>query len=278
MLFKDSEVYNKEVEKFYDKRQLNHYVMSNTYSLCKTDVDLIKSIDFSIKNQKLYLTGYDFNVEKDGPTEDIVVSKDGSFKAARKYKGKKIAVLNFANNHKVGGSPWSAGAQEETLCRESTLFKCLEAMEEKYYKVHQDAFNQGKLDFMGNDDIIYTPEVCIFKSDESAPKLFNKEDIFKVDVITCAAPKIVSAVMLDQNYENIIDSRIEAILKSAKENNVEVLILGAFGCGAFRNPPEIVAKSFKKGLEKYHFEKVEFAVFCRYEFTNYEVFAEVFSK
>ena len=67
-------------------------------------------------------------------------------------------------------------------------------------------------------------------------------------------------------------------LRSCQEKECEVLILGAFGCGAFANPPEIVAKVFKEALEIYgkYFETVEFAVYCAEEETrNYMIFKEV---
>ena len=39
-----------------------------------------------------------------------------------------------------------------------------------------------------------------------------------------------------------------------------MLILGAFGCGAFQNPPEVVARAYKEVLAV--FETGEFAVYC----------------
>ena len=66
--------------------------------------------------------------------------------------------------------------------------------------------------------------------------------------------------------------RIKRILDVAAKENVEVLILGAFGCGAFCNPPEIVADIFASLIRNYNFETVEFAVFCRNDMRNFEVF------
>ena len=72
--------------------------------------------------------------------------------------------------------------------------------------------------------------------------------------------------------------RIERILAIAAFKRADVLILGAFGCGAFGNPPEIVAKAFEAALENYkkHFETVEFAVYCRdTEASNYLEFLKI---
>lgn len=61
---------------------------------------------------------------------------------------------------------------------------------------------------------------------------------------------------------------------AAYEEN-KVLIVGAFGCGAFRNPPELVAEAFRKVSEEYRhsFETLEFAIYCSsYETNNYQAF------
>ena len=46
----------------------------------------------------------------------------------------------------------------------------------------------------------------------------------------------------------------------AEKEQVEVLILGAWGCGAFKNPIEVISKIFYRLLQNYHFEVVEFAL------------------
>ena len=105
-----------------------------------------------------------------------------------------------------------------------------------------------------------------------------------MDVITCAAPYLGAIPREERKNISVFElmlvfsARIERILEVAKKKGVEVLILGAFGCGAFANPPEIVAKAFKEALAEYgkYFETVEFAVYCSKEETqNYRVFKEV---
>jgi uncharacterized protein (TIGR02452 family) len=73
--------------------------------------------------------------------------------------------------------------------------------------------------------------------------------------------------------------RVERIFRVAAANGAEVLILGAFGCGAFCNPPEVVAKAFKTVQKKYetYFDVIEYAVFCgRQETLNYHTFVGTF--
>ena len=70
------------------------------------------------------------------------------------------------------------------------------------------------------------------------------------------------------NYENVIRSRIKKILDVASKEKNEVLILGAWGCGAFKNPIEIVAGIFIELLRNYNFEIVEFALATRNDVQN----------
>ena len=65
---------------------------------------------------------------------------------------------------------------------------------------------------------------------------------------------------LPEHYESAIRSRIKKILDVAAKERNEVVILGAWGCGAFRNPVEIVAKVFVELVKNYDFEIVEFAL------------------
>ena len=268
------DIYNNSIMTFIgDKRSLNKYVMDNTIEMCNSDKELIEAINYSKEHQFIVYQNDVVDVKEDKPTTNIIVSRKRTFEAASFYKGKKVAVLNFANNHSVGGSPWSAGAQEESLCRCSTLYPCILDKEKDFYKLHSKLFDERKLDYYGNDDLIYTPKVVVFKSDESAPLLLENNERYHVDVITCAAPSLYFLYDKDK-YEKIMRTRIKRILEVAKKEETEVLILGAFGCGAFRNPPEVVARLFKEELEHYHFEKVEFAVYCREESPNdnYNIF------
>ena len=64
----------------------------------------------------------------------------------------------------------------------------------------------------------------------------------------------------------------------AADNGVDILVLGAFGCGAFRNDPGVVAKAYANVLKdcRRYFDLIEFAIFCRdFETENYDAFAEI---
>ena len=132
---------------------------------------------------------------------------------------------------------------------------------------------------MGNDDVIYTPDVIVFKTDERTdpvwPQMMPHEDWYKVDVITCAAPELWYGHIKPDDYEALITQRIKRILDVAAKAGAEVLILGKWGCGAFKNPIDVVARTFRTLLRNYNFEIVEFALATRGDINN-DIFAQEF--
>lgn len=222
----------------------------------------------------------------------IIVSKKRSFEAASAYRGKHISVLNFASATSPGGGVTKgASAQEECLCRISTLYKCISASEitEAFHKKHRYALKTGKMNSFYNDDCIQTCNVTVFKSDTAKPVLLSEKDWFDVNVISCAAPNLRYMLQYDKNWKktvtdkklfDIYKKRINRVLDIASRAKSDVIILGAFGCGAFANPPELVAKAMHAAIDehKYDFETIELAIYCPPRDTsNYEVFAKEFS-
>ena len=249
-------------------RKLNFEVMSDTQRCYETIPELMSAVEWSIENQFMVREEDNIVLPETNKIETrYIVSGKRSFEAAKDYKGKKVAVLNFANNVSIGGAPYSAGAQEESLCRCSTLLPCLQAMKEPFYTKHRSQARKGEMNFMGNDDLIYTPDVVVFKSDLRTdpvyPQMLSSDEWYKVNVITCAAPVMVRVATLPDNYEAVIRSRIKKILDVAAKEDNEVIILGAWGCGAFKNPVEIVARVFAELVKNYKFEIVEFALATR---------------
>ena len=185
-----------------------------------------------------------------------------------------------------------SSAQEESLCRCSTLYNVLatDELRNRFYYPHRNAGNP-----LYNDDLIYSPGILAIKSDTSSPKRLPEKDWYKVDVITCAAPNLrrdsdnrinpdtgeQEEKITKAELRELLENRIQRIFAVAAAVGNEVLILGAFGCGAFRNPPKVVAKAFHKVLEDYKdcFEIVEFAVFhTDREMENYRAFTTEFQR
>lgn len=265
-------------------REENITVFNDTKNICKKDKRLVDVILHSNKHQKVYLESDKaldneniVNITKNNTTS-VVVSKRRSFEAAARYKGTKVGVLNFASaSYPGGGVRRGSSAQEESLCRCSTLYFNLytDEMYDKFYGPHRKANNP-----LHNGDIIYTPDVCVFKSDTHYPMLLPTEEWMQVDVITCAAPNLKFQIS-DEQLQKIHEYRFERILKVAYKEGCDVVILGAFGCGAFHNDPKVVARAAKKVVDKYKtfFKTIEFAIYCtpRNEY-NYHVFRNELSE
>ncbi len=262
-----------------DYRKLNRYTMDDTFKMCMENEILREAVSNSVENEYVVYAEDDLDVSpQKNDAMEVIVTKNRTYQAAEKYKGKKICCLDFANNHSIGGAPWSAGAQEESMCRISTLYPCLYAQKEEFYERHKEQFGKGQIDDMGNDDLIYIPDVVVMKSDGSLPELRDQKDWFKTDVIVSAAPQLGWISYDLEDYKRIMTSRIKRILDVAEKEKVQVLILGAFGCGAFCNPPKVVSKIFADLIVDYSFETVEFAVHCRNNQENYETFKETLGK
>jgi len=214
----------------------------------------------------------------------ILVVEDTTFSCARKwtFAGEKTAVLNFANAYNPGGGVKNgATAQEESLCRSSNLYESLTL---PYIVRHYYKWNQKHTGDMGTDSVVYAPGVTVFKSDDACPAILESDDWFRVDVITCAAPYYDienKKPVTQEKLEQVFRERITNILEAAIANDVDYLILGAFGCGAFHNPPELVASVFRELLiaDRYahYFKKVMFAIKKSDEHDkNLETFESVF--
>ena len=125
------------------------------------------------------------------------------------------------------------------------------------------------------------------------PELMDEADWYTVDVITCAAPNLRekpsnafntgdgkdSIKITDKELLAIHEKRLRRILDVALSNKVETIVLGAFGCGAFMNNPNVVAQASKNVLNEYlyAFKNIEFAVYCSpSDDTNYRIFDRVF--
>lgn len=217
----------------------------------------------------------------------VIVSKKRTMEAASAYKGMKTVVHNFASATTPGGGVTrGSSAQEEALCRVSTLYAALNTSIpwEMFYKPHREEGNP-----IHNGDLIYTPKVVVFKTDTSKPEMMKEEDWYEVDVVTLAAPNLRSnpsnacnvgdgnkkVKISNAELLKIHKSRLRRLLDAAVKEGAEVAILGAFGCGAFQNNPEVVAKAAMEVVGEYRrvFKVIEFAVYCPGEDTaNYRMF------
>lgn len=177
--------------------------------------------------------------------------------------GKGVAVLNMASQRNPGGGVANGSrAQEEELCRRSNLLMSLYSFSEKSAILgHTSKSGRYPIPTYGG---IYSPDVEIYRGKGYKPY----HESFKVDVISVAAmirPEYDPVtLMISKKQVHIMKRKIKTILRIALMNKRTKLVLGAFGCGVFCNPPKHVALMFKEVLEspefKNAFEEICFAI------------------
>lgn len=240
------------------------------YSLSNgIEIDLSEKIDEAINNSILYKPNDDIVLKIDDKVKrykntTIEITSETTLEAAKRLivkEGLKDTVcLNFASAKNPGGGFLSGSqAQEESLARSSALYSSLEANMEMY------KYNRKYKTGLYSDYMIYSPRVPVFKDDDG--KLLDKP--YEVSFIT--APSVNAGVVIKQEKENIgniegtMINRIRKILLVAAVNEEKSIILGAYGCGVFKNRPIDVAKYFKKILIdenlKAMFKRVTFAIY-----------------
>ena len=207
----------------------------------------------------------------------------GQYSYELKREGAKpVLVLNLANPVEPGGGVRrGAAAQEEDLCRTSSLLLSLESRKAKpYYD-----YNRSLGTYMGSRALMIHPQVEIIKDEHGDPL----PETVVVAVMTCAAPLISGGLegLTQAQYETLLYNRITGMLKVAAYLGYRYLILGAFGCGAFGNDARIVSDLFYKALKEFDFDgmhekdmfrRIDFAVLCRSDDQyNFKEFSRNFS-
>ncbi|MEO3756341.1 TIGR02452 family protein [Streptomyces sp. B6B3] len=209
------------------------------------------------------------------------VTAEGSLQAARRLYlegADRIAVLNFASARNPGGGYLGgAKAQEEDLCRNALLFPCL-LQAPDYYAAHRDS-----PDLFYSHRVIWSPDVPVHRDDDG--RLLAEP--YPVSFLTSPAPNAGEAQRRDPSARNriprVLQQRAERVLAVAAHHGARQLVLGAWGCGVFRNDPHEVAEAFHShltagGAFSTAFERVTFAIWDRSpDSANRAAFSECFA-
>lgn len=190
-----------------------------------------------------------------------------------------VSVLNFASATTPGGGFLTgSAAQEESLCRASALYATLEQFP-AYYDLHRT--QQGRL---YTDHLMFAQDVPVFRDDTGA----WLERPHVLDILTAAAPNLrglhsAHLETLRPQAQRTIERRASLVLTAFRHARCTRLVLGAWGCGAFRNDPAHVARTFHtlltQGRHRGAFTEVVFAVFAMpWEETNLRAFEQVFAR
>jgi len=248
-------------------------VFNDTQKIFKED-NIAKLISESIGNTKIYADKQDIAFDKLSKDAKVTVTKFKTIESAsyfkRKFPDKQVCILNFASATNPGGGVLKGStAQEESICRVTTLYPVLntQANQKAFYQMHKNRHNAA---YTGT--IIYTPDIAVLKNDTSFSRLKQHQ---LINVITCAAPNLKAANLTHDQLYDIHVERAKRILSVAAANHNDIIVLGAFGCGAFQNPPDIVADAYKFALQEFKscFDEINFAIYCNiHDLTNFNAF------
>lgn len=219
---------------YWEKKQANaEKALMHT---CKMETEYKDEIQKCIESTIIYddINITPTNVDKHDKIMNINLVSFDSVSSAL-CASEKVCVLNFASFKNPGGMFMKgSSAQEECLCHESFLYNVLKELPD-FYEYNKKNLNKA----LYMNRALYSPNVLFVRD----------PDIVKnVDVLTCAAPNYAAAaeyckVDKDTNSK-VLRDRIRFVLSIIKEQKVNSVILGAYGCGVFGQDPEEVITIF----------------------------------
>lgn len=221
-------------------------------------------------------------------TKFTIVNQD-SLKAAKAFvdAGKNPLVLNFANEWKPGG-----GARLGTMGQEEELFRCtnyddsLNPFVNKTLADQLEKVGENPLYHIPETGAILSPRVTVFRN--GSPDYAFLEKTFEVGMLASAAYDLrpekqgtVTASIMTLDYETGTKEKIRTQLGVAAKFGYTNLVLGAFGCGVFKNEPTKIAGWYNEILESEFpgvFEHITFAILVTKEAEqkNLQIFKETF--
>eukprot|EP01080_Neovahlkampfia_damariscottae_P007788 gene7788-12262_t len=226
---------------------------------------------------------------KNCDTQDCVTSM------IEKYPNSKVAWVNFANAHRVGGGYCCAmrGSQEEVVGSNgngiAVLGSCGTLNLTGDYAVpmigNRVTYNDGfhipcggnyfcKSKFLSGDKItdcyMIASAFADFRKDSKFRKWTEGDEYFND----------LGEISNAQKYKDRIYLDIEGVVRTCIIEGIDVLVTGASGCGAFLHDPTLESEMWKMVIEKYHdyFNHVEFAVLDSKKGSNIAAFQKTFEK
>lgn len=192
----------------------------------------------------------------DRPIVDVVNGTTQTVARTMSESG-PLVLLNFASARNPGGGFLNgAKAQEEDLCRCSTLYATL-IQHQEYY----DA-NRKQSSLLYTDYAIFSPTVPFFKTRGTGEYLDNP---FVASVITAPAPNTKPYLAKSGDpklLQECFERRWKNVMAIAVDIGTPNVLLGAWGCGAFGGDPAIASQTAKNAIHEFGpaFDRVVFAI------------------
>ncbi|MEV0606534.1 TIGR02452 family protein [Polymorphospora rubra] len=220
------------------------------------EVVIADAVRAAVTGTRHHLPDTDLAVADAKPGAGSVEVTHESTLAAASRLGPAAACLVFASAKNPGGGfLGGAKAQEESIARASALYPCLLTAPDFY------TFHREQRDLRYSDRVIYSPGVPVFRDDKG--KLLDQP--YRTSFLTAAAPNL-GAIARNQpehtgDVPAVLAARARRVLEVAAAHGHRTLVLGAWGCGVFRNDPATVADVFATALRAVdRFDHVVFAI------------------
>jgi len=195
-----------------------------------------------------------------------------------------FAVLNMANAYIPGGGYVEGmAAQEENMFRRTDCHFQITSVE---YDKSNDRYTPAMTELISAKyGVVYLdkehPRVCIRgpenrQKDNLGYEWLAEDEVFPFYELRASAQDLRGSIEFNSAEAR---HRIAAQLETLRITGIRYAVLGAFGCGAFKNPPEYVASIYKEEIDKRadDFDLIAFAIFASgYGHDNYIPFMKVF--
>ncbi|CAF4515491.1 unnamed protein product [Rotaria sp. Silwood2] len=266
-------------------------VMLNTIGVVRKKKYAVDGEEIILKSEPMKTIGYNHksklsygktiaqtDMKTPYPLTNVIVINEDCLVLYEKLvsEGYRPLLLNMANATNPGGGYRKGdGAQEENLFRRSDYYQSLdvdvadEDRSERLYCTSNCEFKQittsDEYYPMKEFGAIYTSGITVFRQEEANGYAFMKNPLYNVCAIAMAAyrdPELTKENMLEKKFVINTHKKIENIFAIAYHHKHDCLVLSAFGCGAFKNPPEHIALLFKSVIYQYagFFKTIYFAI------------------
>jgi uncharacterized protein (TIGR02452 family) len=203
--------------------------------------------------------------------DTVVTVTEGDCLASARRLGNDTLVLNMANAHTPGGGvEHGSGAQEEHLFRSSDYFRSLYRFHSEHARRYGLSPDRKQYPLDSRYGAVYTPDVTVFRGpeDEGYPYLAEPFRICIVAVPAINHPELETDgsgnLVLAPDATELTKEKIRTLFRVAIAHGHRNLVLSAFGCGAFANPPAHMATLFHRTLREppfcHAFERIDFAI------------------
>jgi uncharacterized protein (TIGR02452 family) len=219
------------------------------------EIDIADAVREAVENTRLYTSDTSVGSDRPPVTATVEVTYESTLMAARRLESATAALVFASAKNPGGGFLNGAQAQEESVARSSALYATQLAAPDFY------AFHRAQRDLRYSDRVIYSPRVPVFRDDKG--NLLDEP--YLTSFLTAAAPNL-GAILRNQpewapTVPAVLAGRARRVLDVAAAHGHRTVVLGAWGCGVFRNDPSVVADAFADALRAVpRFDRVVFAI------------------